>query len=419
MATPNAESTSDTDPSQKGAQPASGGDEGFFVEPELDENDRSEPAPGQQQFAQTYEEESQNKRGSEDAADAPQEQRGTRQEEDNPDLPPGSETNPFNATSEEAGEVNTETPNDGDETDGPSAEELDESEESHKDSDETDSESEADQEGPFFEGDESVYDTPEEAKRGIEEKDRYIDDLESRVEETEEQATEQVQELSSKLQEANQRLERYYEQLPEDRLEEMAIQEYMDEDYRGKSPDDFANDQELQEFYDARAEAKAEYRQELQRRENELEDQQRAQREAMESAKSFVEDNATPDFFGAKAPEQKAKLRQLEQAPEDGHSDLQKAQYVAAAFGEEAGRIFLEGLKTKFDFAGGASKPQEDPSPNVEDETKETPEKTVERTKVRHRPTHTPPANETPPMDDREEAKHAFKANVREGKVDV
>lgn len=415
MATPNAESTSDDSQAQEPSSEA----ESMFVEPELDdEPDRTQPVGGQEQFAQTYEEDT--GRGSEEATEAPQGPTGQPQEEDNPDLPPGSETNPFEATSEEAGEVDTETPTDDADTDDPSAEESDADAESHKD--DADAEENTEDDGVFYESEDengSVYETADEARRGIEEKDRYIEDLESRVEDTEEQASEKVQELQSKLQEANTRLERFYEQLPEDRLEEMAIQEYMDEDYRGKSPDDFANDQELQKFYDARAEAKAEYRQDLKSRKAELENQQQAQKEAMENAKEFVEKHATPDFFGARAPEQKAKLRKLEQTPEDGHSDLQKAQYVAAAFGEEAGRIFLEGLKTKFEFAGGRPSPSKDRPSKTEETPKETAEKTTEQTKVQHRPTHQPPTDETPPMDDREEAKHVFKRNVQDGVVDV
>jgi len=433
MPDPNQQNASQQDASQQDAASGSNS-ESYFTEPvDIDEPERPDvPQDSSGQFAGTYDSDPNDRPDHSEGAQtqpqagdgAPQDGSATPQTPQNtPASDPSGQADPdSNATSEDEGDAGTDEPFQTSEDDAgaPDAQSDEQGD--------PDAATSGDEDDVFYDNGESVYRSKEEALRGIDEKDQYIGQLEEQIEQVQEESTGQVEELQGTVQQLQEKLELYQEQVPEGQVEELAIQELLPEDYRGKSANDFTDDAELQEFYNARAEAKAEYRQKQRQRQKEIEDQKDAIKAAQEQAKEFVEDNATADFFGASAPEQRAKLKALEK-PREGeeYSDLQQAQFITSALGRRAGRLFLEGLRaSEFNFAGGASQggSDDEPAPQGNQGTSQNTSRSESRekqtqTKVTHRQPTPPPKHETPPMDDREEAKHAFKQNVQNQNVNT
>lgn len=222
------------------------------------------------------------------------------------------------------------------------------SEQEGEEASESASDEDEDEDSPFFEGEHSVYESREDALEGIEEKDRYIMDLQSRLEETTDQASEEIDKLQSELEEVRQERDRYKSAVDDETVQNLAIQDYLPERFQGKTEADFADDQELQEFRKAKAKAEVELEREQERQQKQQEKLRNQIQKQHERAKEWVEENVKAEDFRATSPERQARLQQFLQKEEGEYTPLQKVQFVTAAFGEQDGKRFLQGLQSEF-----------------------------------------------------------------------
>ena len=187
----------------------------------------------------------------------------------------------------------------------------------------------------FFEGEESRYQTPDDAKKGIEEKDRYIVQLTS--------------ERDALLLEKAE-LDQLRGMVSEDDLASKAINERLPEEYRGKGVDDFESQADKLNFVKALARAEAEAEADKGRRQAEVAQRQEEMRNRANEANKFLESSVNYENFGVTNPEDRVALgRFLDSKPEGSDvSLLAAAQQLHLAFGQSTAEAFVEGLKIKF-----------------------------------------------------------------------
>lgn len=379
--------------------------EDLFSEPEDVPNEDTPPSePRQEEFSGPEDSQStsdQSEIDSDESTDSEGEPRS--EEEADPASDSGAEADQTATSEQEGDEASSEE----------SKDEVDEPEETGDDE-------------PFFDGEHSVYDSEEDALQGIEEKDRYIMELQENLESVEEEATERVQSLQSELDNVKQERNRLKAAVDDETVENVAIQDYLPERFQGKTEADFADDEELVEFKQAKLDAKAQLKHEREKQQREEEELQQEIQKRHEQAKDWVEDNVSAEQFGATSPERQSRLENFLESEEGEYTPLQKAQFVTAAFGEDDGRRFLQGLQAEFSESGSVPTPKngqkDDDSHKESGSEVSSDEEVAEQVKKSKSRPDTPNENPRVPdndMDDRTEMEEGFRRGMKENDVPV
>jgi hypothetical protein len=212
-----------------------------------------------------------------------------------------------------------------------------------------------DEDEVWFKGEHSVYRNPDDAKRGIEEKDKYIVKLRQEREQEVTEREAKIKDLSSELETINRKLEVYSSRLPEDQFKDIMVQEFLPEEYRGKTVQDFTEDADLKAYKLARMDAELKYEREIKDAETQLAQQKAQHEQNRERANEYVKSLASNEFFDAKNFEDQHKVRTALNTPigegEGSHTPMQMAVFIAEAFGDQAAKVFLQGIKA--DLVGG------------------------------------------------------------------
>lgn len=216
----------------------------------------------------------------------------------------------------------------------------------------------------FHVGEFSQYKTRDDAKKGIDHKDRFINELK-----------ESQEALTARLNELEQVNALYSGHLTEDDIRESLVRAKLPEEFVGRTASDFEDD-DLKRFLESRAKAEVVVERELADAKKQLIDQQESQKEAQAKAREWVQANATPDYFGVKNPEDLKSLYDKLNAKDDsGYNLREKVSLIVEVFGEEAGSVFLKGVREEF----GGSASTSTPKPKKPAKAKATKDKVVEK----------------------------------------
>lgn len=190
-------------------------------------------------------------------------------------------------------------------------------------------------------GTNTAYRDDEAILQGMEEKDKHIQRQNEEIERLRQDAGKQVREL-------RQRLSLYEDRMPEEELREAMVDEQLPEKYRGKTRDDFLDEDERNEFIIARHEAeKAVQRQLEERREKEEAEQDELEKRVRE-ASDLVTELFDPGEFGLESTEDEALLQEVmaENAPEEGESVVRLATKSTAAMGDpRVAQLMRDGIR--------------------------------------------------------------------------
>jgi len=197
------------------------------------------------------------------------------------------------------------------------------------------------------------------------------------------------------------------------------MQEYLPERFQGKTEADFADEEELVEFKQAKLDAKAQYRREKEQEEKRQQQVQKQIQEEHDKAREWVEENVNAEDFGATSPERQAKLENYLYEEEGEYSRIQKVQFITAAFGEADGKRFLSGLQDDFRgsrLATPTTKTSEGGS-HKDGQSASEDEEVAEQVKKSKPSPESPdekPRTRSNSMDDRSEMEQAFRRSAQE-----
>lgn len=258
---------------------------------------------------------------------------------------------------------------------GSETDETPESEESEDATSEDDSEDSTDEEEdaePFFVGEDSMYKTPDEAKRGIEAKDRLIKEWR----EDRKHSSERIAELEQ----VNQFISNV---VTEDQIIATMVENALPDDLKNLNEAE-AEGEVLRKLLYEKGKLESQIRSNLeQAKAKSLQDNEARSKRAIE-ARNHVESLATMDFFGIKNTEQREAFQKKKREKDaNGFSLMDKAALIADTFGNDEAETYLIGVREK--TRGTSNKPEEkkveDTKPKPESKKKTVSKKVVEKVK--------------------------------------
>jgi hypothetical protein len=219
----------------------------------------------------------------------------------------------------------------------------------------------------FYVGEDTQYRTATDAIEGIEATQLYVGELESKVAANDERVTE--------LEAVN----AFYQQvLDQDSMKAKAVQNYLPDEFKGKSEDDFEDDGDTRRFVRAVIQAEEQFDAALRRSQDAAKEEQKEQAKLATAARTWVNANVNARFFEAKNPAQlkeaNDKLKVV--LTEDGDDQLtarQVGQLIHEMFGEKASDFFFRGIREDLLGATVREAPATtDTKPVQKDHSKET-----------------------------------------------
>jgi len=200
----------------------------------------------------------------------------------------------------------------------------------------------------FYVGNHSVYKTEEELFKGVEAKDEYIKKMEG-----------DIKDHKESLVSVTQKLQVYTDTIPESVMEEAAIQALLPEEFRGKTEEDFEDDEKFRSFLRARVKAETDREKAKSDAEKVALENSKKRDDLKTDADNFVKEIAVPSFFGIRNLEQKDMLRTvLSETNEGGYTPMDTASLITQVFGKDAGRQYLEGLRLRIQGEDSEGKDQ-------------------------------------------------------------
>lgn len=191
----------------------------------------------------------------------------------------------------------------------------------------------------FYVGEHTQYKTADDAKEGIERTQLYVQELKAEAESNASRLTE--------LEAVN----AFYQQvMDQDVLREKTIQQFLPEEFRGKSEDDFEDDADVRKFIRAKIQAEERFQSELQRSQDAAKDAQKEQQQLSDDARKWVAENINARFFGVTNPTQlkEANDRLKQVVTEQGDDELtarQVGQLIHEMFGPKVSEFFFRGIR--------------------------------------------------------------------------